>query len=134
MSWDFGMRCRQTRQDLEAARALLRKNGYAHAASIIEEAEVRDQYREYEANYTYNVSEMFYDAFGGDGIRGLNGLLGHECQPLLDAAIAKMQAEPEKYRAMNPDNGWGNYEGALELLLTLRSWCVNSPMAEMYIT
>lgn len=89
----------------------------------------------YDANYTYNVSEMFYDALPcRDGIRGLNGATGAECRPLLLEAIRKMESEPAKYRAMNPRNGWGDYEGALTLLRQLYGWCEDSPEAVLVVS
>lgn len=88
----------------------------------------------YEANYTYNVSRMFYRALGNEGIRGLHGKSGADAEPQLNAAVAAMRADPDIYRAMNPPNGWGNYEGALELLETLASWCREVPGAQLIIS
>ena len=34
-----------------------------------------------------------------------------------------MEADPETYRAMNPPNGWGDYEGALAYLRRLAEAC-----------
>lgn len=88
----------------------------------------------YDANYTYNVAPMFLEAMGGDGIRQLDGLIGEECLPLLGKAIADMVENPGKYKAMNPSNGWGDFDGALELLQTLVKWCNEAPKATMRIT
>lgn len=82
---------------------------------------------------TYNVSPMYYDAFGGEGLRGLDGKQCREALPLLVAAVERMQAEPEKYRAMNPKNGWGNYEGALETLVKLREACERYPTGTVVV-
>lgn len=84
--------------------------------------------------YTYNVSPMFYDAMGGEGIRGLDGKLGRDALPLLRSAIEKMAGNPEKYRAMNPENGWGNYDGALRLLRDLLEWCESAPLATLVVS
>lgn len=84
-------------------------------------------------NYTCNVSSMYYDAIGGQGVRDLAGKLGSECIPILTAAIARMANDPTKYRAMNPKNGWGNYTGALKLLRALLRWCEEAPLATMRI-
>ena len=88
----------------------------------------------YEANYTYNVSAMFFEAFPGkDGIRGLDGRTGEDCQEPLRVAIQAMEDNPGKYKTMNPDNGWGDYHGALDLLRELRGWCVAAPNATMAV-
>ena len=84
----------------------------------------------YEASYTYNVSPMYYDAFTHPGgIRALDGLEGKYCQPRLRKAINKMRSNPEHYQEMNPENGWGNYDGAVALLEKLERWCKASPEA-----
>lgn len=85
-------------------------------------------------NYTYNVSPMFREAFGGDGINQLDSTTGAECAELLRHAILKMSSDRARYEAMNPPNGWGNYEGALDLLVRLLRWCVKHPKATMRIT
>ncbi len=84
-----------------------------------------------ERNYTYNVSPMFYDALGEleNGIRSLNGMTGDEGRPHLERAIMRMTDDPEKYQAMNPKNGWGDYEGALTLLSDLLEWSADYPTA-----
>jgi len=90
---------------------------------------------QYDANYTYNVSPMFYEAFDlDDGIRELDGMIGSKAEPIIQAAIVKMTKDPDTFEAMNPDNGWGNYEGALELLRTLRIWCREAPKATMRVS
>lgn len=47
----------------------------------------------------------------------------------LYAAITRMRADPDTYRAMNPENGWGNYEGALEFLEEILAACKRLPNA-----
>lgn len=90
---------------------------------------------ECDANYTYNVSDMFYDALPcSDGIRGLNGAKGKDCIKLLEHAIHMMTTYPDKYKAMNPENGWGSYEGALGLLNKLKTWCEKYPEAYMVVS
>lgn len=85
-------------------------------------------------NYTYNVWPMYYDVLGGTGVNDLDGKTGRECIPLLRAAVAKMETSPAKYREMNPDNGYGDYEGALRTLRELLAWCLSAPLATMRIS
>jgi|SRR6266852_4906709 len=76
----------------------------------------------WESNYTSNCSGMWWEALG----RSLRDFQGAPCSesagPLAEGA-QRMQAEPERYRAMNPENGWGDYEGALEFLRDLAEAC-----------
>jgi len=79
-----------------------------------------------EANYTHNVAPMFREAFGlsvDGGIRGLSGMLGAKAEPLLSAALKAMRAGTDKYLAMEPENGWGSFAGAIRLLEKLAYWC-----------
>ena len=69
-----------------------------------------------DANCTFNVSPMFRLALGKDGIKQLNELSREDCIELLQDGIKDMKENPEMYKKLNPENGWGNYEGALETL------------------
>ena len=76
-----------------------------------------------ERNVTYNVSPMFYKAFGGDGIKGFRGMSGKEALPFLVRGLDHMLRNKDEYEAMNPDNGWGSYSGAVELLQEMITAC-----------
>jgi hypothetical protein len=52
---------------------------------------------------------MMRDA-GYDWVYHLNGQLVSETLPKFEAMLANLEADPEKYRAMNPSNGWGSYD------------------------
>ena len=80
-------------------------------------------------NYTSNVSGMWADAIGenlGDLIERLGKRAG-DILPALERGIAAMEADPDKYRAMNPANGWGDYDGALAYLRWMRDNCRDWP-------
>ena len=85
-------------------------------------------------NYTYNVSPMYRDAMGSEGINRLDGKTGADCSPIVRDAIATMERNAGKYRAMNPANGWGDYEGALRVLRELYGWCQEAPLATIRVT
>lgn len=86
-------------------------------------------------NETYNVSGMYFKAFrgtgigGGEGIRDLDGKLASECVEPLRTAIRRMEDEPAVYEALNPENGWGSAQGALQTLRALLEGCVEHPLA-----
>lgn len=50
----------------------------------------------------------------------LDGKAGATGAELLDHVIRGLEADPERFRAMNPDNGWGNYDRLLEELRSMR--------------
>lgn len=80
-------------------------------------------------NYTHNTSRMIYDALAGAGIeltedeswwRRLCGMCGTEGRDYLAAIVRQLECDAPRYRAMNPPNGWGSYDGPHGLLAVLR--------------
>lgn len=58
-------------------------------------------------NYTSNCGPMWREA--GADLAEFHGKPAGECAPILQAAIATLKADPARFEAMNPDNGWGSY-------------------------
>ena len=81
---------------------------------------------------TYNLAAMFALALGRP-IRSLDGMLAGDVIPVLEAATLAMHSDPAKFRALNPPNGWGSYEGALESLCWLLEMCKEHPKAKVEI-
>lgn len=92
-------------------------------------------HREYELNYTHNVNAMIaaaYQAETGEGTEQCSGPLGKAIGPAwwdrldgatgqdgllyLEAILRGLTADPARYRAMNPANGWGSYDSLVERL------------------
>lgn len=80
-------------------------------------------------NYTCNVWKMYYDAW--DKVKDTLNFPCYEnvedwkdaiqleqyySIPTLKAMIKQLKDNPEHYKQMNPDNGWGDYEGAIKFL------------------
>jgi len=88
-------------------------------------------YTDLELNYTYNVAEMFSEAIIGwaHGIKTINNMTGEFAEAGLDVGFLSMVLDPDKYKAMNPSNGWGDYHGALEVLKTLLEYARKYPTA-----
>lgn len=78
----------------------------------------------YEDSCTYNVAPMFSKALGEGGIRQLCGVNSKDAIDLLSLGIGRMTDNPEDYKELNPSNGWGSYEGALQVLLDLKEACL----------
>ena len=83
---------------------------------------------------TYNLGGMFREALGvsmqkhGDE-PALDGMLAADALVIVSAALTRMAAEPGVFRALNPPNGWGNYDSAVEFLRWLQDECRNHPKA-----
>lgn len=73
------------------------------------------QINEQSWNYTCNISPMLRDA--GIDIHNWNDCLARKIIPKLEKGIANLRNEPERYKEMNPKNGWGDYSGLLKHFL-----------------
>ena len=67
----------------------------------------------FEWSPTYNLSAMFREAFGGNGLRDFSGLKASECVDRLRTGLADMRARPDHYRQFDAANGWGVYGDTL---------------------
>ncbi len=101
-------------------------------------------------NYTHNCNGManavIYDGYEQQAVfaevfkpnreswwKVLDGKSGPDGAAFLDRIIRGLEADPERFRAMNPDNGWGDYDSLVKVLTEMRnavpewptSWTVN---------
>lgn len=53
--------------------------------------------------------------------RHLDGMSGPDGAKLLDLIIRGLEADPERFRAMNPPNGWGDYDSFVKKLTEMRN-------------
>jgi hypothetical protein len=72
----------------------------------------------------------------GYTLQSLDGKLGSECVPELKRAIDHMNDSENKvdYMRMNPKNGWGDYESALNYLKDILIACELHPKAQLSIS
>ena len=89
-----------------------------------------------EVNYTHNINGMANLALNPDYQQRsvaaevfdsykswwtqLDGMTGVDGAAFLDRIITAFDTDPEKYRALNPRNGWGNFDTFRERLVALR--------------
>ena len=95
---------------------------------------------------TYNLAPMFHEAGFYEAMKGETGgtgSFGEVClgvgrekldrPPLTGAQLAELvrsglaDTNRTKYEKLNPENGWGDYEGALEFTCSLLAACVKYP-------
>lgn len=84
-------------------------------------------------NYTYNVGAM-YRLANPDGLYALDGKLGSEAGPIANSMYTWMLEHWQECEALNPENGWGNYNGAVNFLHTIMKTCYAHPLATLKIT
>jgi hypothetical protein len=80
-------------------------------------------------NITCNLGPMWREAGFDD--KACDGGRAGDILPNVNAAIAALLADPEGFRALTPDNGWGSYEWLLGALEKLRSACEQWPDGEL---
>ena len=98
--------------------------------------EVGDSCQVFSANITHNLGEMakaagLYEALwrpeeiGIEYARDLIAPLAVGLETLVD--------DPEQFRALNPPNGWGDYEGQVRFVVGYLSACVQDPDATVSV-
>lgn len=91
----------------------------------------------FHANYTSNCSPM-WDAAGCRlrewAYEKAEGRTASTLIEPLETAIATMVADPQRFIAMNPDNGWGSYETVIPFLRSILSACRAYPEARVYVS
>lgn len=84
-------------------------------------------------NYTSNIGGMYNKAFGQDW-KFINGMNCQEALPFIINAVLYMKQNKKDLIKMNPENGWGDYDGALKYLSDLELGCVNHPNCKIEIS
>ena len=88
----------------------------------------------FDANVTHNLNKMATAANVYDCLWRAPENNFKDAQQLiipLEKAIIAMEEKPEKFKALNPKNGWGNYNGFLEWLMELLDACREYPDAKI---
>ncbi len=91
----------------------------------------------YEANITHNLNRMadaagIYQALWRPeeiGVTQAKQLI----EPLR-AGLAKLRSDPERFRAFNPSNGWGDYDGLVEFVANYLIACEEYPEATVRVS
>lgn len=82
----------------------------------------------YEANITYNLAPMYYKAIDKDlGLKKLKSMNCEKALPIINKAIDDMVKNKQEYEKLNPENGWGTYEGLLKTFREIREVCEDNP-------
>lgn len=79
-------------------------------------------------NVTYNLGKMLREA-GHPEWQALKGAPASEVAGVMDAVARTLRSDPDRFRAFNPPNGWGTYEGAIEYAEAFRDMCSEHPEA-----
>jgi hypothetical protein len=86
----------------------------------------------YSGNITHNLSGMadeagLYTPMWRPDECGIT--IAAQLIPLLETGLAKLEADPARFRLLNPANGWGNYEGLVDFTRDYLAACRKYPQA-----
>src|ERR1051326_392138 len=82
-------------------------------------------------NYTSNCALMWREA--GADLAEFDGRKAKDCLTFVIDAVAELKANPKKYRAMDPPNGWGSYDSLLPAIVELGELFVQYPEATVRV-
>ena len=93
--------------------------------------------RIYERNITHNLNKMATEA----------GIYEHLWRPdeigitkavdliaPLRSGLALLKADPERFKAFNPSNGWGSYEGLVGMVEDYLAACEENPDGDIEVS
>lgn len=103
-----------------------------------------------EWNYTHNCNRMMATVLeengakvdhhwlighmGGSWFEMLDKMSGVSGSQFLGLVISGLESNPDKFRAMNPSNGWGSYDGVLAVLRKMKAASDKYPSARWSIS
>ena len=98
--------------------------------------------RVYDNNITHNLSKMASEVKLSNGLSLYDVLwrpdeheleLAEDIAELLDEGWNILVSEPDRFRQLNPENGWGNYDGLCKFVYEYRNACWNEPDATIEV-
>lgn len=85
----------------------------------------RDESGVYSGNITYNLGPMWREA-GLPYSDEIEGKTAGELVPALESGLVELEADPARFKTMNPSNGWGSYDGLVEftkrIIAAAKTW------------
>ena len=85
-------------------------------------------------NYTHNVTPTWSKAGVYDSLYNSAGMKAGSIVPILEKGVFHMRMHPEEYTPLNPPNGWGSYDSAVDWLDEVLTVCRKYPEAEIGVS
>lgn len=80
--------------------------------------------------HTYNLTPMWRLAGVFDVSRDLDGMTGRQISAVASAGLRRAVQYPQAFKTLNPDNGWGDYDGFVAMLTRLAVLAAEHPNAK----
>jgi len=96
----------------------------------------------YDNNITHNLSKMASEVKLSNGLSLYDVLwrpdeheleLAEDIAELLDEGWNILLSEPDRFKQLNPENGWGNYDGLCKFVYEYRNACWDEPDATIEV-
>jgi len=96
---------------------------------------IREDHEVFQRNITHNLNRMadeagIYDACWRPDEAGIT-TAAQLIEPL-EKGLALLRSDPARFKAFNPSNGWGNYDGLVEFVEAYLTACKEYPNARVY--
>ena len=91
----------------------------------------------YVNNITHNVGVMAREAGVYDALwspENLGVKTARDLMPHLEAGLKTLWKDPPKFKAHNPENGWGDYDGLCEFVREYLTACIANPDAAVQVS
>lgn len=82
-------------------------------------------------NYTHNTNDMIREAGFRDWPYKVDGWDAQDLGIALTKVLEEFARDPDRFRAMNPENGWGRYDTLVPVLQQIRDLCAQYPSAKV---
>ena len=79
--------------------------------------------------HTYNLTPMWRKAVGIETTSDFDGQRASDLAPRLMLGLVDAWSKPAEYRELDPQNGWGDYDGFVKILARFTSLCLQHPKA-----
>jgi hypothetical protein len=96
----------------------------------------------YDNNITHNLGKMASEVKLSNGLSLYDVLWrpdehqltqAKDIAELLDEGWNILLSEPDRFRQLNPENGWGSYDGLCRFVYEYRNACWNEPDAKIEV-
>lgn len=91
----------------------------------------------FESNITHNLGQMarkagIYEAMWRP--EDIGAVYARDIIPLMEKGVADLATHPADYEPLEPANGWGTYEGLLDVAMGYLRACKEWPEAKIYVS
>ena len=81
--------------------------------------------------HTYNLSDMWRLAGVFESSSDMGGMNARALAGKAAAGLSKAVMYPASFKALNPTNGWGDYDGFVKILTRVAIVCAENPTGKV---